>query len=89
MASTTVPLTGKGKATRERLLDCARQEAVATGGHLEIASVAERAGVVPSLLNPPPGCRFANRCRYASDACRSAEPAARLVAPGHIVACIL
>jgi AcrR family transcriptional regulator len=51
MVSMTVPLTSKGKATRERLLDCARQEAVATGGHLEIASVAERAGVVPSLIH--------------------------------------
>ena len=51
MTITTVPLTSKGKATRERLLDCARQEAIATGGHLEIASVAETAGVVPSLIH--------------------------------------
>ncbi len=46
-------------------------------------------GTVPSLLNPPPGCRFAARCTYAMDACRAAEPALRLVAPDHKIACIL
>jgi peptide/nickel transport system ATP-binding protein len=46
-------------------------------------------GTVPSLLNPPEGCRFANRCRFASDPCRSAEPRLRQVAPDHKVACIL
>jgi AcrR family transcriptional regulator len=51
MAMMTLPQTTKGRATRDRLLECARQEAIATGGHLEIAAVAERAGVVPSLIN--------------------------------------
>ena len=46
-------------------------------------------GTVPSLLSPPPGCRFAPRCRYVTDACRAAEPALREVAPGHRVACVL
>ncbi len=46
-------------------------------------------GTVPSLLNPPPGCRFAARCRFATDACTAAEPPLREVAPGHKVACIL
>jgi peptide/nickel transport system ATP-binding protein len=46
-------------------------------------------GTVPSLLNPPPGCRFAARCRHATDACVAAEPPLREVAPGHRVACIL
>jgi peptide/nickel transport system ATP-binding protein len=46
-------------------------------------------GTVPSLLNPPEGCRFAARCRYATDACRAAEPPLREVSPGHKVACIL
>src|SRR6266705_6972986 len=32
------------------------------------------AGVVPSLLDPPPGCRFAPRCAYASAACLAATP---------------
>ncbi len=46
-------------------------------------------GTVPSLLNPPIGCRFAARCRHATDACVAAEPPLREVAPGHKVACIL
>ena len=46
-------------------------------------------GSVPSLLNPPQGCRFAARCRYVTPACIDAEPPLREAAPGHKVACIL
>ncbi|GIX08513.1 ABC transporter ATP-binding protein [Elioraea sp.] len=46
-------------------------------------------GVVPSLLHPPPGCRFAARCRFAMARCVEAEPPLREVAPGHKVACVL
>ncbi len=46
-------------------------------------------GSVPSLLAPPVGCRFAARCRFATEACTAAEPPLREVAPGHKVACIL
>ena len=46
-------------------------------------------GTVPSLVEPPPGCRFAPRCAYARDACTQATPALREVGPGHRVACIL
>jgi peptide/nickel transport system ATP-binding protein len=31
-------------------------------------------GEVPSLINPPPGCRFNPRCPYAMDICREREP---------------
>ena len=31
-------------------------------------------GEVPSPLNPPVGCPFAGRCRYASEACRQKKP---------------
>jgi peptide/nickel transport system ATP-binding protein len=47
------------------------------------------AGVVPSLLDPPPGCRFAARCRFAKPVCTEATPPLREVAPGHKVACVL
>ena len=45
-------------------------------------------GTVPALLNPPPGCRFAARCRFATPECTAAEPPLREVSPGHKVACI-
>jgi peptide/nickel transport system ATP-binding protein len=46
-------------------------------------------GVVPSLLNPPPGCRFAARCRHAMPKCRAAVPPLIDVGGGHRVACVL
>jgi len=46
-------------------------------------------GTVPKLIEPGEGCRFAGRCRHATDACRAATPPLREVAPGHKVACIL
>ena len=46
-------------------------------------------GTVPSLLDPPPGCRFAARCRYASDICVREMPPLKEVAPGHLVRCVL
>jgi len=46
-------------------------------------------GTVPSLLEPPPGCRFAARCKYAMDVCRQAVPPLKEVAPGHFVRCVL
>jgi peptide/nickel transport system ATP-binding protein len=44
-------------------------------------------GTVPQLLNPPPGCRFAARCRFATEICRTTEPPLRGLAAGHKVAC--
>jgi peptide/nickel transport system ATP-binding protein len=46
-------------------------------------------GVVPSLLDPAPGCRFAPRCPYARAECTAATPALRDVGNGRQVACIL
>ncbi|MBV8167137.1 MAG: ABC transporter ATP-binding protein, partial [Alphaproteobacteria bacterium] len=46
-------------------------------------------GTVPSLLVPPPGCRFAPRCPFATAACREAVPELRAVDGDHKVACIL
>jgi peptide/nickel transport system ATP-binding protein len=43
-------------------------------------------GEVPSLVAPPPGCRFHPRCEYATAECRS-RPALRTLAPDHDVRC--
>ena len=47
------------------------------------------AGVVPKLIAPPEGCRFAPRCKFAQERCVTATPPLREVAPGHKVACVL
>jgi peptide/nickel transport system ATP-binding protein len=46
------------------------------------------AGSVPKLIDPPAGCRFASRCRFAIDECRRAQPELREIEAGHRVACI-
>jgi len=46
-------------------------------------------GVVPSLLNPPIGCRFAPRCRLAAPECTRETPPLREIVPGHKVACVM
>jgi peptide/nickel transport system ATP-binding protein len=45
------------------------------------------AGDPPSAINPPVGCRFHTRCRYAEPACAEAVPALREVSAGHYSAC--
>jgi peptide/nickel transport system ATP-binding protein len=44
-------------------------------------------GVVPSLLEPAPGCRFAPRCAHAREECRETPPL-REIGAGHKVACV-
>jgi len=44
-------------------------------------------GAPPDLLAPPPGCRFAERCPFATDRCREEAPALVEVAPGRLAAC--
>lgn len=44
-------------------------------------------GELSSPINPKPGCRFANRCVYASELCFQKEPDLEEVVPGHFVAC--
>jgi peptide/nickel transport system ATP-binding protein len=46
-------------------------------------------GVVPKLIAPPQGCRFAPRCKFAKPECTQATPPLREIAPGHKVACFL
>jgi peptide/nickel transport system ATP-binding protein len=44
-------------------------------------------GEVPSLVAPPPGCRFHPRCDYATAECRELRPAPRALADDHGVRC--
>ncbi len=44
-------------------------------------------GEVPSLINPPPGCRFHPRCTQARSECSMGEPVLREVKKDHFVAC--
>jgi len=45
------------------------------------------AGDVPSPMDPPAGCRFHPRCRYATERCRAERPVLRPLADGREVAC--
>nr|WP_325193208.1 dipeptide ABC transporter ATP-binding protein [uncultured Oscillibacter sp.] len=46
-------------------------------------------GELTSPIDPPAECRFSNRCRFATDHCREAEPQLLEVEPGHFVSCFL
>ena len=44
-------------------------------------------GLPPDLSEPPAGCRFAARCRYATQECRDNDPVLTEQEPGHQYAC--
>ena len=45
-------------------------------------------GEVADPSNPPSGCHFHPRCRYATDRCRTETPDLREITPGHAVRCL-
>ncbi len=47
------------------------------------------AGDVANSANPPSGCYFHPRCRFAQEICKTDEPAMREVLPNHFVTCHL
>ena len=44
-------------------------------------------GDVPTPIEPPPGCPFLSRCRYAGEICRREMPPLRDREGDHLVAC--
>lgn len=51
--------------------------------------VAKVQGEIPSLVAPPPGCRFHTRCPYAKKICAEEVPGMRDVGNDHRVRCVL
>ncbi len=48
------------------------------------------AGDPPNPINPPPGCRFHTRCRFADAVCSMSDPGLYTMGtPGHLAACHL
>jgi peptide/nickel transport system ATP-binding protein len=58
---------------------------------VDVDRLAQIPGSPPSLLNPPPGCRFHPRCEYAMSVCRTTVPELRPGPAGqaHLDACHL
>lgn len=46
-------------------------------------------GEVPSIINPLAGCKFRERCSYATDKCGEAEPRLVEIEKDHFVACYM
>lgn len=44
-------------------------------------------GIVPSIFDWPPGCRFSTRCPFVEDRCRQEVPELREMGDGHWVRC--
>ncbi len=51
------------------------------------ADIQDIPGEVPSLIDPPGGCRFHPRCDYATAECAASRPAETAIGDGHRVRC--
>jgi peptide/nickel transport system ATP-binding protein len=63
--------------------------AAVPGTNAERGALAALGGSVPNLLNPPPGCRFAPRCRHAMPRCSAGFPPMIDIDIDQRVACVL
>ncbi len=57
------------------------------GLHGDKADLISIPGSPPDLIAPPPGCKFAPRCPYATAICTQQEPPLEARAPNHASAC--
>jgi len=57
--------------------------------HREGKTRIEARGEIPTVIDPKPGCRFANRCPFVMDRCRSETPGLFQVARNRLVRCYL
>lgn len=44
-------------------------------------------GEVPSPVDPPSGCKFRTRCKYAADICKHQKPEFKMISENHFAAC--
>ncbi len=51
--------------------------------------LSEIPGVVPSLYELPPGCKFSTRCPFVMEICREREPELKEIEEGHFSSCWL
>ena len=58
------------------------------GGDHERGRLAAIEGTVPELINPEAACRFASRCTYAAEVCRTTDPSLKQVGDRR-VACFI
>ncbi|APV52286.1 dipeptide ABC transporter ATP-binding protein DppD [Betaproteobacteria bacterium GR16-43] len=65
------------------LLQSRAHGALAKGSRLQTIG-----GSPPDLAHLPQGCAFAERCRFAADACLATQPPALELAPGHQARCL-
>ncbi|TPW27242.1 ABC transporter ATP-binding protein [Martelella alba] len=56
-------------------------------GEVGDTELQEIPGVVPPLTDLPPGCRFSDRCHFATAKCRAEMPVFEAKAPDHFAAC--
>ena len=73
----------KQRFDTEALLTSRAHGAITKG--LRLSTIA---GSPPDLSALPPGCAFAERCRFKQDICEQRQPPQQTVNEGHLVRCI-
>jgi oligopeptide/dipeptide ABC transporter ATP-binding protein len=64
-----------------------RRSSTLPQGEGKIRELISIPGTPPSLIDPPFGCRFRERCPFTTERCTQEDPPLAEVAPGHFTAC--